>query len=106
MAVSATDNLEPDRAAVARVLAALTRAPRGPVEVWPRLDSTNAELLRRGAGQPDRAVLIADAQSAGRGRLKSGVWIPSVNRTVKKNSTFRGKVGLGMMPDPAFPFRG
>jgi len=69
MAVSATDNLEPDRAAVARVLAALTRAPRGPVEVWPRLDSTNAELLRRVAGQPDRAVLIADAQSAGRGRL-------------------------------------
>lgn len=32
------------------------------------LDSTNAELLRRGAAQPDVALLVADAQSAGRGR--------------------------------------
>jgi BirA family biotin operon repressor/biotin-[acetyl-CoA-carboxylase] ligase len=38
------------------------------VECVAEIDSTNAELLRRGASQPDTAVLIADAQTAGRGR--------------------------------------
>lgn len=64
MVIAATDKLEPDACATQR----MQRLARGPLEVWPLLDSTNAELLRRGAGQ-DRTVLIADAQSAGRGRL-------------------------------------
>lgn len=64
MVIAATDKLEPDACATQR----MQRLARGPLEVWPLLDSTNAELLRRGAGL-DRTVLIADAQSAGRGRL-------------------------------------
>jgi BirA family biotin operon repressor/biotin-[acetyl-CoA-carboxylase] ligase len=40
----------------------------GALEWVDAIDSTHAELLRRGAAQADRAVLIADAQSAGRGR--------------------------------------
>lgn len=43
------------------------------VEWLAQVDSTNAELLRRGAAQPDLSVLIADAQHAGRGR-QGRVW--------------------------------
>ncbi len=68
MSNAATENPPSDHAAV-RVLALLAHAPRGTLEVQALSDSTNAQLLRRGADQADRAVLIADAQSAGRGRL-------------------------------------
>ena len=40
------------------------------VEVLPELDSTNSELMRRGrAGQTDPLLLVAERQTAGRGRL-------------------------------------
>ena len=45
----------------------------GALDCVATIDSTNAELLRRGASQPDIAVLVADAQSAGRGR-RGRVW--------------------------------
>ena len=42
----------------------------GPVETTPEVDSTNAELLRRARdGEPHGLVLVADHQTAGRGRL-------------------------------------
>jgi BirA family biotin operon repressor/biotin-[acetyl-CoA-carboxylase] ligase len=42
----------------------------GPVETTEEIDSTNAELLRRAAaGAPHGLVLVADHQTAGRGRL-------------------------------------
>jgi BirA family biotin operon repressor/biotin-[acetyl-CoA-carboxylase] ligase len=42
----------------------------GPVELVPEIDSTNAELLRRAAGGAAHgSVLVADHQTAGRGRL-------------------------------------
>lgn len=48
-------------------------APRLPgftVEVLPEIDSTNTELMRRArAGQVDPVLLVAERQSAGRGRL-------------------------------------
>lgn len=48
-------------------------APRLPgftVEVVPEIDSTNAELMRRlRAGVPDPVLLVAEHQTAGRGRL-------------------------------------
>ena len=41
----------------------------GPVELAGEVDSTNAELLRRaGAGAPHGLVVVADHQTAGRGR--------------------------------------
>lgn len=46
-----------------------TLEPGLAVEVLPEIDSTNAELLRRArAGQTDPALLVALAQTAGRGR--------------------------------------
>ncbi len=40
------------------------------VEVLPRVDSTNSELMRRArAGQVDPVLLVAQEQTAGRGRL-------------------------------------
>ncbi len=40
------------------------------VEVLPEIDSTNTELMRRAhAGQKDPVLLVAESQTAGRGRL-------------------------------------
>ncbi|MBT0570401.1 biotin--[acetyl-CoA-carboxylase] ligase [Curvibacter sp. CHRR-16] len=40
------------------------------VEVWPQIDSTNTELMRRArAGQTDAVLIAAEQQTAGRGRL-------------------------------------
>ncbi len=44
--------------------------PTFSVEVLPEIDSTNSELMRRArAGQLDPILLVAEQQSAGRGRL-------------------------------------
>ena len=43
------------------------------VEVLPQVDSTNSELMRRArAGQTDPVLLVAEEQTAGRGRLGRG----------------------------------
>ncbi|MBC5782766.1 biotin--[acetyl-CoA-carboxylase] ligase [Ramlibacter sp. USB13] len=40
------------------------------VEILPEVDSSNSELMRRArAGQPDPVLLVAERQTAGRGRL-------------------------------------
>lgn len=45
------------------------------VEILPELDSTNAELMRRArAGQMEPSLLVAERQTAGRGRL-GRVWL-------------------------------
>jgi BirA family biotin operon repressor/biotin-[acetyl-CoA-carboxylase] ligase len=51
------------------------------MQYWPEVDSTNAALLRLAtAGAPEGTVAVADAQTAGRGRLgKSWVSPPGVN---------------------------
>jgi BirA family biotin operon repressor/biotin-[acetyl-CoA-carboxylase] ligase len=44
--------------------------PTFSVEVLPEIDSTNSELMRRArAGQTDPVLLVAERQTAGRGRL-------------------------------------
>jgi BirA family biotin operon repressor/biotin-[acetyl-CoA-carboxylase] ligase len=55
----------------ARLLDALGPALRrlASIDCVEEIDSTNAELLRRGGMQPAPAVLLADTQHAGRGRL-------------------------------------
>lgn len=55
-------------AALRVALGPATCARLGALEWCESIDSTNAELLRRGATQPDLALLVADGQSAGRGR--------------------------------------
>ena len=43
------------------------------VEVLPSIDSTNTELMRRArAGQTEPTLLVAEQQTAGRGRLGRG----------------------------------
>ena len=45
------------------------------VEVLPEVDSTSSELMRRlRAGQPEPTLLVAERQTAGRGRLGRG-WV-------------------------------
>jgi len=40
------------------------------VEVWPEIDSSNSELMRRArSGRCDAVLLVAERQTAGRGRL-------------------------------------
>ena len=51
-------------------LAISPKLPGFSVEVLPTLDSTNTELMRRArAGQTDPVLLVAEQQTAGRGRL-------------------------------------
>jgi len=46
------------------------RLPGFSVEVRPEIDSTNSELMRRArAGQADPVLLVAERQTAGRGRM-------------------------------------
>jgi BirA family biotin operon repressor/biotin-[acetyl-CoA-carboxylase] ligase len=51
-------------------LAMVAQQPGLTVEVLPEIDSTNTELMRRArAGQTEPVLLVAETQSAGRGRL-------------------------------------
>ena len=51
-------------------LALVALLPGLTVEVLPEIDSTNTELMRRArAGQTDPVLLVAESQTAGRGRL-------------------------------------
>jgi len=51
-------------------LALVAKQPGLTVEVLPEIDSTNTELMRRArAGQTDPVLLVAETQTAGRGRL-------------------------------------
>jgi BirA family biotin operon repressor/biotin-[acetyl-CoA-carboxylase] ligase len=51
-------------------LALVAKQPGLTVEVLPEIDSTNTELMRRArAGQTEPVLLVAETQSAGRGRL-------------------------------------
>jgi BirA family biotin operon repressor/biotin-[acetyl-CoA-carboxylase] ligase len=51
-------------------LAMVAKQPGLTVEVLPEVDSTNTELMRRArAGQTEPVLLVADTQTAGRGRL-------------------------------------
>jgi BirA family transcriptional regulator, biotin operon repressor / biotin---[acetyl-CoA-carboxylase] ligase len=63
------------------------------IEVLPEVDSTNSELMRRARnGQTDPVLLIAQTQTAGRGRL-GRVWLSKATQTL----TF----SLGLMLQPS-----
>ena len=56
-------------------LAIAPKLPGFTVEVLPEIDSTNTELMRRArAGQADPIVLVAESQTAGRGR-QGRIWV-------------------------------
>jgi BirA family biotin operon repressor/biotin-[acetyl-CoA-carboxylase] ligase len=63
------------------------------VEILPEVDSTNSELMRRArAGRLDPVLLVAERQSAGRGRL-GRQWHSEVGASLT--------LSLGMMLSPA-----
>ena len=62
------------------------------VEVLPSIDSTNTELMRRArAGQTEPTLLVAEQQTAGRGRL-GRVWQSDVGASLMLS------LGLPMAP--------
>lgn len=72
--------------------AVLPLLPGFTVEVLPQIDSTNTELMRRArAGQTEPVLLVAEQQSAGRGRL-GRLWAGEAGASL----TF--SLGLPMMP--------
>jgi BirA family biotin operon repressor/biotin-[acetyl-CoA-carboxylase] ligase len=94
---------QPMTPATAWDAAALRAALVGPAGPWTRLDvvdrvgSTNAELLAAAArGAPDRSVLVAEFQEAGRGRLgRDWVTLPGAGIAVS----------VLLRPDPVSPDR-
>lgn len=60
------DRLDAD--AICAAMTSVQALRVGRLECIASVDSTNAELLRRGTEQTDLSVLIADTQTAGRGR--------------------------------------
>jgi BirA family biotin operon repressor/biotin-[acetyl-CoA-carboxylase] ligase len=74
-------------------LAMVARQPGLTIEVVPEIDSTNTELMRRArTGQTESVLLVAETQTAGRGRL-GRPWHGEVGDTL----TF----SLGLMLKPA-----
>ena len=74
-----------------------TRLAGFSVEVLPCVDSTNTELMRRArAGQTEATLLVAEQQTAGRGRLGRS-WESGQDPAVGDSLTF----SLGLMLSPA-----
>ena len=72
--------------------AVVPQLPGFTVEVLPTVDSTNTELMRRArAGQSDPVLLVAEQQTAGRGRL-GRVWQSDVGASLMLS------LGLPMAP--------
>lgn len=74
-----------------------TRLAGFSVEVLPRVDSTNTELMRRArAGHTEAILLVAEQQTAGRGRLGRS-WDSGQDPAAGDSLTF----SLGLMLSPA-----
>lgn len=81
-----------DAAAIVAALAPATRACLREVEVVASIDSTNAELMRRGVAG---CVLLAEAQSAGRGR-RGKVWTSPEGANLCLSLSWRVKQPVGL----------
>ncbi len=72
--------------------------PNFTVEVLPEIDSTNTELMRRAkAGQTEPILLIAERQTAGRGRL-GREWHDLAERRVDSLPALTFSLGLLLSP--------
>jgi BirA family biotin operon repressor/biotin-[acetyl-CoA-carboxylase] ligase len=83
-----------DAGQIRAALPAAAAARLGALEVCCELDSTSTELQRRGAAAPDLGFLLAESQSAGRGRRGRG-WLspPGLNLQISCLKRFAGGVG-------------
>lgn len=82
-----------DETAINAAIDPAVRRQLGALEVHWELDSTSTELQRRGAGVADLSVVLAETQSAGRGRRGRG-WLspPGVNIYVSCGKRFDNAV--------------
>jgi BirA family biotin operon repressor/biotin-[acetyl-CoA-carboxylase] ligase len=64
------------------------------LEVWPELDSTNAELQRRAPAGQHGLVLFAERQTAGRGR-HGRAWFSPLARNLYFSLGWRFELGIG-----------
>ena len=68
------------------------------VEVLPAVDSTNSELMRRArAGRAEPVLLVAEQQSAGRGRM-GRQWHSGAGASVGAMSALTFSLGLNLAP--------
>ncbi|AND71009.1 biotin-[acetyl-CoA-carboxylase] ligase [Dyella thiooxydans] len=91
----AVDLLDADR--IAALLPSSVRNRLGALEVFWELDSTSSELQRRGAATPDLSIVLAETQTAGRGR-RGRTWLspPGLNLYLSCLKRFEsGMAGLG-----------
>ena len=83
-----------DAERIRAALPAAAAARLGALEVCFELDSTSTELQRRGAAAPDLAFVLAESQSAGRGR-RGRDWLspPALNIQASCRKRFAGGMG-------------
>jgi BirA family biotin operon repressor/biotin-[acetyl-CoA-carboxylase] ligase len=68
------------------------------VEVLPEVDSTNSELMRRAhAGQCEPVLLVAERQTAGRGRM-GRQWVSDTAASVETRVSLTFSLGLALAP--------
>ncbi|MDD2927095.1 biotin--[acetyl-CoA-carboxylase] ligase [Rhodoferax sp.] len=78
--------------------AVVPQLPGFSVEVVPEIDSTNAELMRRArAGQAEPVLLVAEHQTAGRGRL-GRYWHSEEGRGAGGPACLTFSLGLSLAP--------
>ncbi len=86
-----------DAGRIVAALAPVARSRLGTLEVFWELDSTSSELLRRGTAMPDLGIVLAETQTAGRGR-RGRSWLspPGLNLYLSCLKRFEaGMAGLG-----------
>lgn len=72
--------------------------PTFSVEVLPEIDSTNTELMRRArAGQLDPILLVAERQTAGRGRL-GRTWVSAASSGQEPIASLTFSLGIALEP--------
>ena len=78
--------------------AVVPQLPGFTVEVLPQIDSTNTELMRRArAGQTEPTLLVAERQTAGRGRM-GRVWDSSHTEALEGSASLTFSLGLPLAP--------
>ena len=78
--------------------AVVPQLPGFTVEVLPQIDSTNTELMRRArAGQTEPTLLVAERQTAGRGRM-GRVWDSSHTEALEVSASLTFSLGLPLAP--------
>jgi BirA family biotin operon repressor/biotin-[acetyl-CoA-carboxylase] ligase len=83
--------LEPD--AIERALPEREAAYLNAIEVWPQLDSTNSELLRRPLRQQHAVAVLAERQTSGRGR-HGRPWFSPLARNIYLSLGWRFEAGI------------